>query len=605
MVPIGRTSGLRASLWTAAALTWVACAQGGEDRGGGRAVGGGDAGAGGGFGDAGAGGGFGDAGAGGGFGDAGAGGGFGDAAPDADSAGASAEGALDGAPRAGVSISDTPASDGAVDSGPASRPPFDWMGIIGTGQSLAVGNLGVPVSTVASPFHNLKLSTGRVTAPPFDDQDPSLSMLPLAEPIRALVPLSAYPSAYPANIFGETPHTFMANQISALYAATGAGDYVTVHSVVGESGQGIAAISKGAHDSGRVGRAYAATLFEVKVIKRLATAAGKTYGIGAIIFTHGEADATSNTYEEAVHQLWADYNADLPAITGQTTPIPMLLTQQHSAPFGAGSAAVSTLAAWRLGVDYPGVVVCAGPKYQYQYNADGRHLTTREYDRLGEKYGQVYFEKVVRGRDWQPLQPRSAVKTGAVIAVDFNVPVPPLAWDETISPPHQTALTEWAHGRGFEVKHAGAPAAIEAVAINGSQVVITLAANGDSAATGWTVGYAAAQDGAGAMAGPTRGRRGQLRDSDPFVGWDAETIPCTVTSGSARVGSKTPGAFRLRGPRDVALAAGLAANTIIVAKTSDSDLMLSLPWTGASGSADLTFHSDQRNYCVSFEMPVR
>jgi len=211
----------------------------------------------------------------------------------------------------------------------------------------------------------------------------------------------------------------------------------------------------------------------------------------------------------------------------------------------------------------------------------------------------------VRGRDWQPLQPRSAVKSGGVIIVDFNVPVPPLAWDETISAPHQTALTEWAQGRGFEVKHAGARSAIEGVAINGSQVIITLAANGDSGVTGWTVGYAAAQDGAGAMAGPTRGRRGQLRDSDPFVGWDVETIPCSVTSGSARVASKTPGAFQSRGPRDVASAADLAANTIIAAKISDSDLMLSVPWMGASGSADITFHTDQRNYCVSFEMPVR
>ena len=405
----------------AAALTCVACAGRGND-----------------------GGGTGRAGLGGGG--AGTAGNFLDAAPGADSAGAGGQGAADGGEGSGVTVGDASAPDGAVEGGPSPRPTFDWMGIIGTGQSLAVGNLGVPVSTVASMFHNLKLSTGRVTAPPFDDRDPSLSMTPLVEPIRALVPLSDYPSAYPANIFGETPHTFMAYQVSALYAATGAGDYVTVHSVVGESGQGIAAISKGARDTGRVGRAYAATLFEVKAIKRLAAAAGKTYGVGAIIFTHGEADATSGTYEADVHRLWADYNADLPALTGQTSPIPMLLTQQHSAPFGAGSAAESTLAAWRLGVDYPGGIVCAGPKYQYQYNPDGRHLTTHEYDRLGEKYGQVYYEKVVRGRDWQPLQPRSAVKGGAVITVDFNVPVPPLAWDETISPPHQTALTEWARG---------------------------------------------------------------------------------------------------------------------------------------------------------------
>lgn len=569
-------------LWATAALGALACA-----RAGGRARGD-DSGAAGGSGDL--------------------SGASGDAAlPDA----TAGSGGLSGVGDSGTGTGTDASADGAAgttDAGSVARPPFDWMGVIGTGQSLAVGNLGVPTTVVTSPFHNLKLSTGRVTGPPFDPGDASLAMAPLAEPIRMLVSLADYPSAYPANIFGETPHTFMANQISVAYAAAaGAGEYVTVHSVVGESGQGIAVISKGARDTGRAGRAYEATLFEARAIKRLASAAGKTYGIAAIIFTHGEADATSATYGAAVHQLWADYNADLPPITGQTTPIPMLLTQQHSAPFEAGSAAASTLAAWRLGVDYPGSIVCVGPKYQYDYVPEGRHLTTHEYDRLGEKYGQVFFEKIVRGRDWQPLQPKSAAKNGAVITVDFNVPVPPLTWDATIAPPHQSALTEWSKGRGFEVKNNGARAAIDSVAINGTEVVITLASpSADSGGAGWTVGYAMAQDQAGAMAGPARGRRGQLRDSDPFVGWDAQTIPCSVISGSPRVTSQQPNAFRARGPRDLAVSgAGLPADTIIGAKTSDSDVTLSQPWAGASGSADITFRSDHRNYGVAFEMPVQ
>ncbi|HEX3693924.1 MAG TPA: dockerin [Polyangia bacterium] len=477
------------------------------------------------------------------------------------------------------------------------------MGVIGTGQSLAVGNLGVPVNTVDSVFHNLKISLGQSNgSPPFDPNDASLSLVPLTEPIRALVPLAAYPSAYPANIFGETPHSFMANQISTLYAPWNQGEYVTVHSVVGESGQGIAVISKGAPDTGRTGRAYAATLFEVKAIARLAKAAGKTYGVGAIIFTHGEEDATNKNYGAAVHQLWSDYNADLRVITGQTTSIPMLLTQQHSAPFTAGSAADSTQAAWRLGVMYPGDIVCAGPKYQYQYQSEGRHLTTPGYDRLGAKYAEIYYQTIALGRQWQPLQPKSAVKNGKTITIDFNVPVGPLNWDENIPPPHQTTMTEWAKGRGFEVRNASGRATIDSVAIVGSTVVLTLAA--DSQASGWVVGYATVQDDAGQMAGPTRGRRGQLRDSDPFVAVDAQTIRCTVTSGSAQVQARTPGSFRTREGRDLATGAGLKPETIVVTKTSDSAMTLSQPWTGSSGTADLAFRNDQRNYCVSFEMPL-
>jgi hypothetical protein len=113
-----------------------------------------------------------------------------------------------------------------------------------------------------------------------------------------------------------------------------------------------------------------------------------------------------------------------------------------------------------------------------------------------------------------------------------------------------------------------------------------------------------AQDEAGAMAGPTRGRRGQLRDSDPFIGVDSETIACVVTSGAAQIQSMVAGAFHARGERDLAGGAGLSGETIVLTKASDSAMTLSKPWSGPSGTADIAFHNDQRNYCVSFEMAV-
>ncbi|WP_437954165.1 hypothetical protein WME98_40935 [Sorangium sp. So ce296] len=35
----------------------------------------------------------------------------------------------------------------------------------------------------------------------------------------------------------------------------------------------------------------------------------------------------------------------------------------------------------------------------------------------------VYHEKVVLGRDWQPLQPTRVERSGRVITVHFHVPV--------------------------------------------------------------------------------------------------------------------------------------------------------------------------------------
>src|SRR5207247_590002 len=122
----------------------------------------------------------------------------------------------------------------------------------------------------------------------------------------------------------------------------------------------------------------------------------------------------------------------------------------------------------------------------------------------------VYYEKVVLGHDWQPLQPKTVTKAGKVITVDFNVPVGPLNWDETIRPPHQVAKTEWAKGRGFEVKSSGGLAPIDSVAIDGTKVVITLSA--DVQAAGWIVSYASTAEDlgdGGQLPGSMVKRRGQ------------------------------------------------------------------------------------------------
>ncbi len=103
-------------------------------------------------------------------------------------------------------------------------PAWDWAGVIGTGQSLSVGVMGTPERRDPAPKNNnLKLSFGTLTVPPIPDPSSSeLAMVPLIEPIR---PLSTGTVEWPVNIFGETPHTAMADQITALYQAAGGLDY--------------------------------------------------------------------------------------------------------------------------------------------------------------------------------------------------------------------------------------------------------------------------------------------------------------------------------------------------------------------------------------------
>ncbi|MBW8879679.1 MAG: dockerin, partial [Acidobacteria bacterium] len=405
-----------------------------------------------------------------------------------------------------------------------SEPPFnfawDWTGIVGTGQSLSVGAVGTPELATTQPYGNLKLGFGGATvAPPFDPTLASLAMVPLTEPIRPRA--SSYPSAYPVNIYGETPHTAMADQLTAMAMDQAMRDMVSVHTVVGESGQPLTVIQKVPSNlptDGTSGRAYAATLFEATAINRLAMAAGKSYGIGAIVLTHGESDAGNTAYATGIYQLLTDYNQDLAAITGQTAKIPMLASQQSSVPADTGSVSTSALQVLKANNDHPGEIVCTGPKYQYSYAADSAHvhMGAAQYERVGEKTAQVYFERQVLGHDWQPLKPTSATVSGKVVTVKFLVPVPPLVWDDTLPPPHDTMIPEWKNGRGFELLWASNRKTIEKVEITAPDTVAITSAD-DLSGGEVVIGYAATAEGVTPPPDQTA-RWGHLRDSDPFVG---------------------------------------------------------------------------------------
>lgn len=404
-------------------------------------------------------------------------------------------------------------SSGKQDAADGASAPSVWIGVVGTGQSLAVGEHGLPLKSKTQPYGNLKLATGNLPWP-VDPNDPSLTMVPLTEPVGR--PAPTYPSAWPQNISGETMHSSMANQITALAMIATGRDYVTVHGELGENGQCMTCLGKDAVPNGVNGRAYQASLIETQAITRLAAAAGKTYAVGAIAIVHGECDAGNPSYAADLVRLLTDYNTDLRAITGQSQSIAMLVSQQNS----TDDHAASTLAQWRVGVDHPGDFVCVGPKYQYPSD-DGIHLTADGYRQLGEKFGQVFFARVVLGQTWQPLQPASVERQGRIISVRFHVPVPPLVWDAVLQPPHQKVATEWALGKGFEVRAGAQNLAISSAEIVGDTVQITVSE--ELPATDVTLSYALYGETAPRTI-PVIGTRrwGLLRDSDPFVGRSTE-----------------------------------------------------------------------------------
>lgn len=367
----------------------------------------------------------------------------------------------------------------------------------------------MPVKSTSQPYGNLKLSTG--TLPwPIDPNDASLHLVPLVEPIGRIAP--NYPSSWPENIDGETPHTAAATQISAMMLAKFQRDMVTVHSSVGEDGQGMIHIKKDPEKKGLNGRSFEAALIETQAIARLAKSSGKTYGVGAIFVTHGETDCGNPNYESELFKLWSDYNHDLRAITKQSKPVLMIVSQQNS----LNDDSPSTIAQWRAGIDHPGQIVCSGPKYQYPYVADALHLTADGYRLLGEKYGEVFFERYVLGRNWQPLEPILVRHSGASIAVKFHVPNKPLVWDSSFPSPHPS-VPEWKDGKGFEIRNAsGAKITIRSVEISGDEVILTCDSDpGENA----RLSYALIGEKTARLS-PSAGtkRWGLLRDSDATIG---------------------------------------------------------------------------------------
>jgi hypothetical protein len=433
-------------------------------------------------------------------------------------------------PTGGVTGAGGSKDAGVTDGGAVATPAFDWVGVVGSGQSLSVGT--TPAALTTQPYNNMMLSLGSATVPgtgsnPWDPTVSGLTMVPLVEPVRALE--TSYPSPYPGNIYGETPHAALANEITRFVKAASAGaDYITVHTVVGESGQGIVALNKQTGSTtGTTGRAYAASLFEVGAITRLAKAAGKSYGVGVIVMTHGETDCSNAMYGDQLVQLASDYNTDIPAITGQSYQIPMYLSQQHGCP-GAPACTASTdvrpLAnnfEWQLGVEHKGAFVCTGPKYQYPAHSDGDgiHLNVTGYELLGEKTAEIYYQRAVLGQDWQPLQPINVARSGRVVTVQFHVPVAPLNWDTTFDAP---VIAEWKMGKGFELFTSTSNVTISSVAISGDSVQIT--ASADLPTSDLNVGYALTSQGKQLSNHSKAVRWGELRDSDTFAGASTKQV---------------------------------------------------------------------------------
>ncbi len=346
------------------------------------------------------------------------------------------------------------------------------------GQSLSTGSGSAVVSAV-QPYMNLSFNTGVRAG---------------AAGLTGFIPLvETWDGSQ-----GETIASGLANQVAAQQEALG-DSHVILASAHGVGGQPYAALKKGTQP-------YATGMAQVTAGAAIAGMLGQAYAVRALTIVHGESDHVAGNlgYADDLLAWQSDYEADVAVITGAARPLPMFYCQvsSHTA-FGSATSRIPALqlAAARARPDRMYVV---GPKYFMPY-VDGVHLSGDGERWLGEYYAKVYRSVLIEGTPWRPVQPRTVTREGAVITIGFDVPAPPLVFDE--------ALVSNPGNYGFEYSDAsGAPPAIVEVAIvDPTTVRVTLAS--PPVAGNRRIRYAHT-GAAGAPAGPMTGARGNLRDSD-------------------------------------------------------------------------------------------
>ncbi len=226
--------------------------------------------------------------------------------------------------------------------------------------------------------------------------------------------------------------------------------------------------------------------------------------VNAVHVVHGEADTrfavTPATYQGHLDEWQSDYDTDIKAATGQVSDVAMILAQTCSWPAYVALSGVAHASIGLAQLDAHrdnAAITLACPAYQLAGNADGIHLTGAGSHHLGELMARAHLA-VVDGAGWNPLMPLSAIRTGAVIVVEFDVPVAPLVFDTTTV----SAQTDY----GFTYHDDTDSASIDSVALggNGTSVEITLTAT--PSGTNPHVGY-----------GYTSTKFGNLRDSETAV----------------------------------------------------------------------------------------
>lgn len=210
----------------------------------------------------------------------------------------------------------------------------------------------------------------------------------------------------------------------------------------GVGGQALSVMDKGTAP-------YTKSIEQVRRMASFAKSSGLTPLLNVIMINE-ENDTAGYTadWKPRLSRYSNDINIDHKSVTGQLEPVRILTSQTSSHGFyhlyGSKSGLFSCAPTPTASIDKANICnerpdrwVMVSAKYQYPYDNDySVHLNNEGYRSHGEKIGQVFSRTILMGDLWKPLQLKSAaMKTPDTIVATFDVPAPPLLWDETITNP--------------------------------------------------------------------------------------------------------------------------------------------------------------------------
>ncbi len=402
----------------------------------------------------------------------------------------------------------------ATGSGSAARPAWDFNHVIAYGQSLSSGWEGWPALSVrqrhdslmiGGSVHGTSESGPRFEAAGWEAFRPLVATVMSNGARGEVLPpeaVAALPPDSPA--LGETvlegALDFWRGRQLALRAARGDASFPgrLVATSCGVGGNSIEQLGFGAPAFGR-------PLTAAEAGRRLAEAAGGTYGIAALLWLQGESNAVGQhgTQDRADYlrlsaALREDFNrAVVAGVSGQAT-MPAVFTHQVSGPYVRDAAGLSIPMAQLDCMDRLADWFMVGPSYPV--TEKGGHLDPNGYRWLGQQFGKVIHLVLDLGAGWRPLHPLRATSRGAQVLVDFHVPHPPLVFGPCY---RGTVPGEFPDG-GFSVTDdAGRIGVSSAQVVAETCVLLALERAPGPGAALWYAGEA------------LHGGYGNLRDSDP------------------------------------------------------------------------------------------